>query len=103
MDKKKLLEMTRGVEIDDIKQIAQQEEQEVTINIIYGEYEGYIPEIWVYTNKATVMRRILRAGIMPTKVEFLQARPDMPWSMDFRYPLGTHLNQFMKVGLYRKG
>ena len=86
MDKKKLLEMTRGVDIDDIKQIAQQEEQEVTINI--QGYEGYVglPQSMGYTNFNDSMRRILRAGIMPTKVEFLQARPDMPWSMDFQIP-----------------
>jgi hypothetical protein len=102
MNEKKLLEMTRGVAINDLKQVAQAEEQEVTININYGDYGGYKPEIWVYTNNATIMRRILRKGHMPTKVEFLQERPDMPWCMDFRLPLDT-MGDFVKTNLFKRG
>lgn len=102
MDKKKLLEMTRGVDIEDLVQTSQPEEREVVINIQYGDYGGWKPEVWIYTNNSTIMRRILRKGHMPTKVDFLQARPDMPWSMDFRLPIDT-LGDFVKLNIFKIG
>ena len=47
MDKKKLLEMTRGVDIEDLVQTSQPEEREVVINIQYGDYGGWKPEVWI--------------------------------------------------------
>ena len=96
MDKKKLLEMTRGVEIEDLSQVSQPDEREVTINIMYSEPQ----EIWIYTNNATVFRRILRKGFIPTKVEYLQSRPDMPYCMDFRLPI-SELGQFVRTGIFK--
>ena len=98
----KLEKMLRGVPVDEIRQVASQEEQEVTINILYGEYGGEVPEIWIYTNSATVMKRILRKGYIPTDVEYLQSRPDMPFSMEFKLPI-SELGQFVRTGIFQRG
>lgn len=45
------------------KQVIEQESQEANINIDYFE-----KKIVIYTNKATVMKRIERIGYLPTRV-----------------------------------
>ena len=83
-----------------ISQVALPEENEVTINIDY--YGG---EIWVYSNVATVMRRMLKAGHIPVDIQYVpyvENDKRVVFSMDFRLPI-SQLGSFVRTGLFKRG
>lgn len=80
-----------GIGFKDIKQVAEVEEREVTINVLYG-----TDEIWVYTNVSKIMRRILKMGYKPTEI---QLEDGQIFSMDFRLPMEEY-KSFLKVSLF---
>ncbi|MFA6941916.1 MAG: hypothetical protein WCQ54_13215 [Clostridiaceae bacterium] len=54
----------------DYKQVIEQESQETNINIDYFE-----KKVRIYTNKATVMNRMEKAGYKPVEVESMDNKP----------------------------
>ena len=84
--------------VDEIRQLAMREEQEVNINILYGECNDLPPELVIYTNVATIMRRIIRKGYDPTEIDLDNGEP---WSMTWRLPV-EELSNFVRTGIFKR-
>lgn len=97
MDKQQL-EKLIGEPIDTIRQVALPEEQEVNINILYNECNGLEPELVIYTNIATIMRRILKRGYAPAEID---REEGLIWSMTWRLPI-EEVSNFMRTGIFKR-
>ena len=97
MDKQQL-EKLIGEPIDTIRQVALPEEQEVNINILYNECNGLEPELVIYTNIATIMRRILKRGYAPAEID---REEGSLWSMTWRLPI-EEVSNFMRTGIFKR-
>lgn len=78
-----------------LTQVACPEEQETFINIDY-----YSRTVKVYTTKATVMRRMLRAGYEPSDVGYLVGNHESPTDMTWIFP-SSDVGKFLRTGLFK--
>lgn len=78
-----------------ISQVAIPEEQETFIHIDYAS-----KTIRVYTSKATVMRRMLKAGYTPDKYNYLRSFGDSPVDMTWTFP-SSDLGKFLRTKLFK--
>lgn len=74
------------------KQVIEQESQETNINIDY-----FDKKIRIYTNKATVMNRLIRLGYIPVKVDKLK---DEVCSMNFEFNT-KDIGKFLRTSIFK--
>ena len=77
--------------IKHIKQIADLDEQETQIAIDYK-----ARKLIIFTNRATVIKRLMRGGYKPSKVNYFDGEVE---SMEFEYPT-SYIGKFLRTGIF---
>lgn len=81
-----------NINIQDIQQVIESECQETFINIDY-----FNKKLKIYTTRATVMKRMLRKGYKPSKVETMQ---DEICSMTFEFD-SKDIGNFLRTSIFK--
>lgn len=84
--------LLENINIQDIQQVVEPECQETFINIDY-----FDRKIRIYTTRATVMKRMLRKGYKPSKVETMQ---DEIYSMSFEFD-SKNIGNFLRTSIFK--
>lgn len=86
------MSLLENINIQDIQQVIEAECQETFINIDY-----FNKKLKIYTNRATVMKRLLRKGYKPSKVETMQ---DKICSMTFEFN-SKDIGNFLRTSIFK--
>lgn len=81
-----------NINIQDIQQVIEPECQETLINIDY-----FDKSIKIFTTRATIMKRMLRKGYRPSKVETIQ---DRICSMTFEFD-SKDIGNFLRTSIFK--
>ena len=81
-----------NINVEEIKQVIEPECQETHINIDYS-----VKKLRIYTTKATVMKRMLKKGYKPSKIEKLQGEI---CSMSFEFD-SKDIGNFLRVSIFK--
>ena len=80
------------MEIKEIRQIADRDSTETILNISYTDRI-----LNIYTNRATVMNRILKQGYKPTQIFRMDGEIE---GMEFEVPT-SKIGSFLRTGLFK--
>ena len=80
------------ISLKDIQQVTERESQETHINIDYFE-----KKIRIYTNRATVMKRMLKVGYKPSRIERIQGKI---CSMSFEFE-SKEIGKFLRTTIFK--
>ncbi|MEN8078220.1 hypothetical protein ABFP60_14735 [Clostridioides difficile] len=86
------MSLLENINIQDIQQVIEAECQETFINIDY-----FNKKLKIYTNRATVMKRLLRKGYKPSKVETMH---DKICSMIFEFN-SKDIGNFLRTSIFK--
>ena len=81
-----------NINIQDIQQVIEPESQETHINIDY-----FDKKVKIYTTRATVMRRMLKIGYKPSKIETIQGEV---CSMAFEFE-AKDIGKFLRTSIFK--
>lgn len=77
--------------MEDLRQVAPLDEQETHISIDYK-----LKTLFIFTSRATVMKRLLRKGYKPVKTTLFEGEVE---SMEFEFSTGF-IGKFLRTGIF---